>query len=50
LRQWEPTQMELGDNLSRLGQEQGNRSQFSTVTGPELFQSVARAMRPPSLL
>jgi 2-polyprenyl-6-methoxyphenol hydroxylase-like FAD-dependent oxidoreductase len=48
LRHWEPMQMELGENLSRLGQELGNRSQFGTVIGPGLFQSVARAMRPPS--
>ena len=45
LRQWEPTQMELGDNLSRLGQEQGNRSQFSTVTGPELFPKAVAAFK-----
>lgn len=47
LRHWEPTQIELGKNLVRLGQEQGTRSQFSPVTGPGLVQSVARAMRPP---
>jgi 2-polyprenyl-6-methoxyphenol hydroxylase-like FAD-dependent oxidoreductase len=45
LRQWEPAQMELGENLSRLGQEQGNRSQFSTTSGPGVIQSLARAMR-----
>ena len=48
LRHWEPTQMELGENLARLGQEQGDRSQFSTADGPVVIQSVARAMRPPS--
>ncbi len=50
LRHWEPRQMELGENLARLGQEQGNRSQFSTAIGPSVIQSVARAMRPPSPL
>jgi 2-polyprenyl-6-methoxyphenol hydroxylase-like FAD-dependent oxidoreductase len=50
LRQWEPTQMELGEYLSRLGQELGNRSQFSTAVGPSVIQSVARAIRPPSPL
>lgn len=43
---WEPTQMELGENLLRLGQEQGNRSQFGTAIGPPVIQSVGRAMRP----
>ena len=50
LRQWEPAQMELGEKLARLGQEQGNRSQFSTDDGSSVIRSVARAMRPPSLL
>ncbi|HEY2840854.1 MAG TPA: hypothetical protein VGJ26_16985, partial [Pirellulales bacterium] len=50
LRHWEPTQMELGENLARLGQEQGDRSQFSTADGPVVIQSVARAMRPRSAL
>jgi 2-polyprenyl-6-methoxyphenol hydroxylase-like FAD-dependent oxidoreductase len=50
LRHWEPMQMELGENLSRLGQEQGNRSQFSTISGPGVIQSLARAMRPLSPL
>jgi len=50
LRHWEPTQMALGENLSRLGQELGNRSQFSTAVGPGVIQSVARAMRPLSPL
>ncbi len=45
LRHWEPTQMELGENLARLGQEQGNRSQFSNALGPGVIQSVARTMR-----
>jgi 2,6-dihydroxypyridine 3-monooxygenase len=45
LRHWEPSQMELGENLSRLGQEQGNRSQFSTAAGPVVVQSLAKAMR-----
>jgi 2-polyprenyl-6-methoxyphenol hydroxylase-like FAD-dependent oxidoreductase len=47
LRDWEPMQMELGENLARLGQELGNRSQFSPVKGPGLVRSVAYAMRPP---
>jgi len=50
LRHWEPMQMELGEDLSRLGQEQGNRSQFSTAIGPSVIQSLARAMRPLSAL
>ena len=50
LRHWEPSQMELGENLLRLGQEQGNRSQFSTAIGPSVVQSLARAMRPLSPL
>ncbi len=50
LRHWEPMQMELGENLSRLGQEQGNRSQFSATSGPGVIQSLARAMRPLSPL
>lgn len=50
LRHWEPMQMELGESLSRLGQEQGNRSQFSTAIGPSVIQSLARAMRPLSPL
>jgi 2,6-dihydroxypyridine 3-monooxygenase len=50
LRHWEPTQMQLGQNVARLGQELGNRSQFGTAIGPSVIQSVARAMRPPSPL
>jgi 2,6-dihydroxypyridine 3-monooxygenase len=50
LSHWEPTQMEMGENLSRLGQEQGNRSQFSNAAGPVVIQSLARAMRPLSPL
>jgi 2,6-dihydroxypyridine 3-monooxygenase len=50
LRHWEPIQMELGEHLARLGQEQGNRSQFSTADGASVIRSVARAMRPPSPL
>ena len=48
LRDWEPAQLELGENLARLGQEQGNRSQFSTSGGADVIKLVARAMRPPS--
>lgn len=47
LREWEPSQMELGERLARLGQEQGNRSQFSTSGGADVVKLVARAMRPP---
>jgi len=45
LRLWEPSQIELGENLARIGQEQGNRSQFSASEGPIVIQSLARAMR-----
>ena len=48
LRDWEPTQMQLGENLARLGQEQGNRSQFGDASGPSVIQSVGRATLPPS--
>jgi 2-polyprenyl-6-methoxyphenol hydroxylase-like FAD-dependent oxidoreductase len=48
LREWEPTQMQLGENLARLGQEQGNRSQFGAASGPSVIQSVGRATLPPS--
>jgi len=48
LHEWEPTQMELGERLARLGQEVGDRSQFGTVTGPSVLQSVARGVGPPS--
>jgi 2,6-dihydroxypyridine 3-monooxygenase len=50
LRHWEPAQMELGKKPARLGQEQGNRSQFSTVDGAGVIRSVARAIRSPSPL
>jgi 2,6-dihydroxypyridine 3-monooxygenase len=50
LRDWEPAQLEMGQNLSRLGQEQGNRSQFSTAAGAVVIQSLAKAMRPLSPL
>ena len=45
LRRWEPSQIELGENLARIGQEQGNRSQFSASEGPIVVQSLARAMQ-----
>ena len=47
LRHWEPAQLEVGESLARLGQEQGNRSQFSTSDGAGVVKLVARAMRPP---
>jgi len=50
LRDWEPMQMELGETLLRLGQEQGNRSQFSSASGPGVIQSLARVRRPVSPL
>ncbi|HEY2525787.1 MAG TPA: hypothetical protein VGI29_12060, partial [Candidatus Binataceae bacterium] len=45
LRHWELSQIELGENLAQIGQEQGNRSQFSTSEGPIVIQSLARATR-----
>ncbi len=42
LRHWEASQMKLGEYLSLLGQELGNRSQFGAAHGPSVVQGVAR--------